>query len=52
MKFIIHYSVGDTNDSYVLEGDTIEIIQALANTEKIKRGMDEVKNNMWSEEVA
>jgi hypothetical protein len=51
MKFEIHYSIGDYDDSLIIEGDTIEEIRGRAKIETDRRGLTEDKNNLWSREI-
>ena len=51
MIFEIHYSIGDYEDFYILEGDNIKEIQGLNTVEMEKRNLDEDKNNCYSIEV-
>lgn len=48
----IHWTCGDIEDSLYLGADTIEEIRVLAEAERVKRGLDEKINNMWSEVVS
>lgn len=47
MIFRINFTVGDTSDSFVVEGDSIDEIREKANTELEKRG----GSDPWSEEL-
>jgi hypothetical protein len=51
MKFEIHYTIKDYNDFFIVEADTIEEIREKAKIETDKRGLDEVKNDLWSVEL-
>lgn len=51
MKFIIHYMVGEYEDSFMLEGDTIEEIRAQSYAWFKSRGLDVDACNPWSEEA-
>lgn len=51
LKFRIHFEVGEYQDSIDIEGKTIEEIKKIAKSETDKRGLDEVKNNLWSEKL-
>lgn len=51
MKFEIHFSVGEYNDYFIIEGETIEDIKAVAERETSARGLTEQKNNLWSREI-
>lgn len=51
MKIKMHYTVNDFKDSIVIFGETVEDIQAQVKIEMEKRGLDEVKNDCWSEEL-
>lgn len=52
MKFKIHFSIGDYDDYFVVEGETIDEIKEKAKYETDRRGLSEEKNNLWSEEIA
>lgn len=47
MKFKIHFTTGDTEDSIVVSGDTIEEIREKADIETKKRN----GTDCWSEEI-
>jgi hypothetical protein len=51
MKFKINYSIGNHEDSYILEADTIEEIIELNIEEMLKRNLNKEKNNCWSIEL-
>lgn len=51
MQVRIHWSIGEYDDSIVVEGDTIEEIREEAEKVVIRRGLDVDKNNLWSEEI-
>jgi hypothetical protein len=51
MKIKITYTIKDFNDSYILEGDTIEEIREANEIEMRKRGLDSEENDMYSEEI-
>jgi len=51
MKFKIHFEVGDYTDFFVVEGETIENVKEIAKKETESRGLDEQKNNLWSEKL-
>lgn len=51
MKFEINYSIGDYNDLFTIEGDTINDIKRKAKVETDKRGLTEIENNLWSREI-
>jgi len=51
MKFLIHWTIEDYEDYIIVEGDTIEEIRQFAKVETDRRGLDETKNNLWSEEI-
>lgn len=52
MKFRINYTIGEYDDSFIVEGETIEEIKAISAVEEEKRGLDPKKNNMWSEQLS
>ena len=49
MKFIIHYNYRDVNDSFVIEGKTIEGCQKLVRKKLQQLGWDE--DYCWSETI-
>lgn len=49
MKVKISYTIGDVQDSYVLEGDTVQEIQIQNEEEMKRRGLDSEDNDMYSE---
>ena len=51
MKFEIHFSIGDYDDYFIVEGETIEDIKAIAKRETSARGLTEDNNNLWSREI-
>jgi hypothetical protein len=51
MKFEIHFSVGDYEDYFVIEADTIDVIRIMAKNETDARGLTEEKNHLWSREI-
>jgi len=51
MKFRIHFEIGEYQDFIDIEGETFEEIKETAKTETDRRGLDELKNNLWSEEL-
>jgi hypothetical protein len=51
MKFEIHFSVGDYEDYFIAEGETISDVKSVAKRETEARGLDEKKNNLWSKEI-
>lgn len=51
MKFRIHYEIDGFQDCVDIEGEDIDDIKGKAKHETEKRGLDEVKNNLWSEEI-
>ncbi len=51
MKFKIYFSVGEHDDYFIVEGETIEDIRAAAERETSARGLTEEKNYLWSCEV-
>ena len=51
MEVRINYTIKDYEDSYMINGDTVEDIQRINKQEMAKRGLDSSKNNMWSEEL-
>jgi len=50
MKFEIHFTVGDYEDYFIVDGETIEEICAIAKRETDARGLDEKINNLYSVE--
>lgn len=51
MIFKIHYNIGDYEDYFLIEGDSIEQIRELSDIEFEKRGLDIKENFLWSEEL-
>ena len=51
MKFRIHFEIGEYQDFIDIEGETFEEIKETAKTETDRRGLHELKNNLWSEEL-
>jgi len=51
MKVKINYEINDQHDFYVLEADTVDELLTLNRIEMEKRGLDEDKNNCWSENL-
>jgi hypothetical protein len=49
--FVIHYEMGLINDAVTIKGDTIEEVQVKVEKFKTDHGLEEERNNMWSEEV-
>ncbi len=52
MKFRIHFEIGEHQDSFDIEADTIEEVREIAKVESDKRGLDCSKNNLWSEQLS
>jgi len=51
MKYAIHYTINDVEDSFVISGETIQDIQKEANQELKKRKLDLLVNNVYSTEL-
>jgi hypothetical protein len=51
VKFKIHFTIGDYEDSFVVTGDTIEEIRNASNSYFESRGLDANGCNAWSEEI-
>ena len=51
MKFIIRFYVYDYEDSFIVEGETIQEIRDKADSFFIARGLDSNTVGAWSEEV-
>lgn len=51
MKMKIHYIIGEYEDNYVLNGLNIEDIKNANEKEMDKRGLNVIKNSMWSETI-
>jgi hypothetical protein len=51
MKEKIHWSIGDWEDSIVIEGETEEELNEEADYVVKSRGLDVEKNNLWSEKI-
>jgi len=51
MKFEIHFEVDGYEDYFIIEGEDIEEIKSKAVSETDRRGLSEIKNNLWSREI-
>ena len=51
MKLRIHYTIDGVEDHYDIESDSFRAIQDMNVIEMYKRGLNEKKNDCWSEEV-
>jgi len=51
VKYIIHFEVNENPDMYFVNGETIDEVRNNALNEMNQRGLDQNKNNMWSEQV-
>lgn len=51
MRVKVNYSVGDYEDSFVVDGETDEEIRAKADAFFKARGLDAEKCNAWSEDI-
>jgi hypothetical protein len=51
MTFKIHFTVNDVEDYIIISGETIDEIKLKAKQQTDMRGLEEIKNNLWSEEV-
>ena len=51
MKFKIHWTVDNFEDDIIIEGEDIQEIKEKADCETNKRGLDQIKNHLWSEEL-
>lgn len=51
MKFRIHFTVNDVEDSFVVEAETIEEIRVQAQKELARRGSTWDNGMAWSEEL-
>ena len=57
MKYKIHFThkgqnvVDDVDDFIIVEGETLVEIRDAANAELKKRGLDNDRNDAWSEEI-
>ena len=51
MKFEIHFTVGEYEDYFIVEGETIEEICMMAKRKTDARNLDEKINNLYSVEI-
>jgi len=51
MKFKIYFTIDDNEDYFIIEEDSIVDIKNTVELEISERNLDQVKNNMWSEEI-
>lgn len=51
MKFKIHFSIGDYEDYFIVEGDSWKEIKKACKAEVDSRGLSVDKNNIWSEQI-
>lgn len=51
MKFKIHFTIEDFEDYLIVEGNTIKECREKTKIETDKRGLQEEKNNLWSEQI-
>ena len=51
MKFILHFTVGEHDDSILVQGATLEEVRKACQAEEAKRGLDPERNCLWTEEV-
>jgi len=51
MKFEIHFEIGEYEDYFIVDGNTIEEIRKTVKQETDRRGLDEKKNNLYSIEL-
>lgn len=51
MKFNIHFTKNGIDDFFNVEGNTVEEVETIVAEEKIKRGLDDLLNDMWSEQI-
>jgi len=51
MKYKIHYTVNGCADYFILDEIDIDAIRHQADKVAKSKGLDPVKNDMWSEEV-
>ena len=52
MKLRINYTIGKHEDSFIVEGETIEEIRDLAKKQLADRGTDAKKADAWSEQLS
>jgi len=50
-KFRIHFTINDTEDYFIVSGDTLEEVREKVSKETLNRSLSPDKNNMWSEEI-
>lgn len=51
MKFRIHFTKDSVEDSFDIEGESIDEVKELAKEQTDKRFLTEKENNLWSERV-
>ncbi len=51
MQFRIHYTIGAVEDCLIIDEDTMDEVKSSVKSEMQQRGLDQDKNNMWSEQV-
>ncbi len=51
-KFRIHFTINDTEDYFIVSGETIEEVRIKTKVETKKRGLDQIKNNIYSQDVS
>jgi hypothetical protein len=51
IKYKIHFTVDGVEDSFIVEEATLVLIVIEAKAQSRIRGLEEKKNNMWSEEI-
>lgn len=51
MKFRIHYEINNQEDFFDIEENDFELLKEIVDQETRKRGLDEKKHNLWSEQL-
>lgn len=51
MKYRIHFTIWEHEDSFDIEWETIEEVRECAFMEEAKRGLTMESNNLWSEKI-
>ncbi len=50
--FKIHFTINNTDDYFIVSGETLEEIKKSVVEESLKRGLSQESNSMWSEEIS
>lgn len=52
MTFKIHFTINGTQDYFIVSGETLEEVRIKTKEETNKRGLDQIKNNLYSQDVS